>query len=67
MNQTELDTLYTELCRALTEVGEPRATLLLARFALLAIGEIGDIETVRALLVRARAAARNDPDGTRNG
>jgi hypothetical protein len=67
MNQTELDTIYTELCRALTEIGEDRATLLLARFALLAIGEIGDIETVRALLVRAHAAARNDPDSTRIG
>lgn len=67
MNQTELDTIYTELCRALTEMGEPRATLLLARFALLAIGEINDAETVRALLVRARAAARNDPDSARNG
>jgi hypothetical protein len=67
MNQTELDTIYTELCRALTEIGEDRATLLLARFALLAMGEIDDIETVRALLVRAKAAARNDPGSTRIG
>ncbi|HEX8758015.1 MAG TPA: hypothetical protein VF745_16890 [Steroidobacteraceae bacterium] len=38
----ELDTLYGELCRSLTAAGEARAQLLLARFALLAIGAIDD-------------------------
>jgi hypothetical protein len=60
MTDPELDALYGELCRAVTEVGETKAALLLARFALLAIGEIDDPAVVRGLLERARAAARND-------
>jgi hypothetical protein len=54
MTESDLDGLYGELCRVLTEVGETRALLLLARFALLAIGEIDDVERARALLVSAR-------------
>jgi hypothetical protein len=60
MTDAELEALYGELCRAVTEVGETKAALLLARFALLAIGEIDDPAVVRGLLERARAAARND-------
>jgi hypothetical protein len=50
MTETELDSLYSELCLTLSKVGEAGAPLLLARFALLAIGEIDDVERVRALL-----------------
>lgn len=57
MTDDELDTLYGELCRSLTEVGEARAPLLLARFALLAIGAIDDPPRIRALLVAARECA----------
>lgn len=53
MKDDELDSIYGELCRAVTEVGEARAALLLARFALLAIGEIGDYARLRSLLASA--------------
>ena len=59
MNESDLDTLYGELCRIVSEAGEGAAPLLLARFALLAIEQIGDPERVRALL----ASARNCADG----
>lgn len=54
MTESDLDCLYGELCGMLSEVGEARAPLFLARFALLAIEQIGDPERVRALLVNAR-------------
>lgn len=54
INETELDGLYGELCRAISEVGRERTPLLLARFALLAVGEIGDLERVRQMLTSAR-------------
>jgi hypothetical protein len=54
INESELDSVYGELCRAISEVGEAHAPLLLARFALLAIGEIGDVEQVRRILTSAR-------------
>jgi hypothetical protein len=54
MTDSELDSIYGELANALTGVGESRAPLLLARFALLAIGEIDDCERIRALLKSAR-------------
>lgn len=57
MIESDLDTLYGELCRTLGEVGEAGALVLLARFALLAIEQIGDPERVRALLASARHCA----------
>ena len=64
INETEIDSLYRELCCAISEVGEARAPLLLARFALLAIGEIGDVERVRWILASARdcEAATDEAD-----
>jgi hypothetical protein len=65
INESELDSVYGEVCRAISEVGEAHAPLLLARFALLAIGEIGDVERVRRILTSARdceAAATNEAD-----
>ena len=64
MSESELDSVYAELCRAISEVGKARAPLLLARFALLAIGEIGDVERVRRILTSARdcEAAESGPD-----
>ncbi len=53
MIDEELDALYGELCRELTRAGESRAPLLLARFALLAIGAIDDPVRIRALLAAA--------------
>jgi hypothetical protein len=57
MMESDLDTLYGELCRTLGEVGEDGAPLFLARFALLAMEQIDDPARVRALLASARPCA----------
>jgi len=54
MTDSELDTVYTQLCKTMTELGEPNAPLFLARFALLAIERIGNAETALALVEAAR-------------
>ncbi|CAB3765385.1 hypothetical protein B7G54_14710 [Burkholderia puraquae] len=53
MTDTERDTLYTDLCRAMTRIGEADASLFLARFALLSIEAIGDTATVARLIADA--------------
>ncbi|MCA8278811.1 hypothetical protein LGN21_04345 [Burkholderia cepacia] len=53
MTDTERDTLYTDLCRAMTRIGEADASLFLARFALLSIEAIGDTATVARLIANA--------------
>jgi hypothetical protein len=53
MNEAELDEVYTELCQALSARGRDAAPALLARFALLAMHEIGDAGKVRRLLAAA--------------
>ena len=53
MTDDELDTVYGELCRALTRCGAERAELLLARFALLAMVAIGDVDRIREILAGA--------------
>lgn len=53
MTDDELDTVYGELCRALTCCGAARADLLLARFALLAMVAIDDVDRIRELLAGA--------------
>jgi hypothetical protein len=68
IGESDLDNLYGEFCRALSDVGEAQAPLLLARFALLAIAEIDDVERVQRILTSARnceAAATNEADNTR--
>lgn len=50
MTDIELDNLYTELCHTMGGIGEQRAPLLLARFALLAMGAIGNAGVVQGLL-----------------
>ncbi|MGK5080028.1 hypothetical protein [Janthinobacterium sp. HLX7-2] len=50
MTDIELDNLYTELCHTMGRVGEQAAPLLLARFALLAMGAIGKADVVQGLL-----------------
>lgn len=49
MTESELDTAYTYLCKTMTELGEARAPLFLARFALLAMTRIGDVDAVQRL------------------
>ena len=41
MTDSELDSVYTQLCKTMTDLGEARSSLFLARFALLAVTEIG--------------------------
>ncbi|WP_396330039.1 hypothetical protein [Burkholderia anthina] len=53
MTDTERDTLYTDLCRTMTRIGETDTALFLARFALLAIETIGDAATVTQLIDEA--------------
>ncbi|WP_419686579.1 hypothetical protein ACN22W_05095 [Burkholderia theae] len=53
MTDAERDTLYTDLCRTMTRVGEADASLFLARFALLSIEAIGDTTTVARLIADA--------------
>lgn len=58
MTDIELDNLYTELCHTMGGIGEQRAPLFLARFALLAMGAIGDAERVQGLLQDAADGIR---------
>lgn len=50
MNDSELDAVYTRLCKTMTQLGADKSPLFLARFALLAIGQIGDPDTVARLV-----------------
>ncbi|RQS99570.1 hypothetical protein [Burkholderia seminalis] len=49
----ERDTLYTDLCRTMTRIGETDAPLFLARFALLSIETIADPAIVARLIADA--------------
>ncbi|TDY15775.1 hypothetical protein B0G81_8874 [Paraburkholderia sp. BL6665CI2N2] len=40
MTDSDLDNVYTRLCKAMTQVGEANTPLFLARFAMLAIDTI---------------------------
>jgi hypothetical protein len=53
MNDAELDTVYTRLCKTMTQLGEAKASLFLARFALLAIGEMNDPDASLKLIDEA--------------
>jgi hypothetical protein len=55
MTEAELDAAYTHLCKTMTELGEARAPLFLARFALLAMVRIGDVDAVQSLTDAAAA------------
>lgn len=53
LSASELDTCYTQLCTTLTQLGEPATALFLARFALLAMGQIGDAALIQKLIQAA--------------
>lgn len=61
MTDTDLDAAYTHLCRTMTTLGEAQAPLFLARFALLALTQIGDRATVQRLV----DAAARDLEGSK--
>lgn len=50
MTSSELDALYTRLCKTMTQLGEHNAPLFLARFAMLAIDHIADAEVLQQLM-----------------
>jgi hypothetical protein len=54
MTDSELDAVYTRLCKTMTDLGEASAPLFLARFALLAVERIGNAQTALALIDAAR-------------
>jgi hypothetical protein len=56
VTDAELDAVYTHLCRVMTALGEPAATLFLARFALLAITHIDDAQAAARLIDDAAEA-----------
>lgn len=58
MTETELDNVYTHLCKTMTELGETDAPLFLARFAMLAMMEIGDATAVQRLIADAGEAMK---------
>jgi hypothetical protein len=55
MNDSELDAVYTRLCKTMTQLGADKSPLFLARFALLAIGHIGDANAANQLVDDAAA------------
>ena len=50
MTEAELDMVYTRLCKTMTQLGEAKVSLFLARFALLAIGEMEDADASLRLI-----------------
>lgn len=54
MTDSELDMVYTRLCKTMTELGEANAPLFLARFALLAMERIGNAQASLGLIDAAR-------------
>ncbi|WP_406869671.1 hypothetical protein [Paraburkholderia fungorum] len=54
MTDSELDRVYTTLCTTLTAEGEAQAPLYLARLALLAMTELGDMQRVLSLIEAAK-------------
>lgn len=55
MTEAELDAVYTHLCKTMTQLGEARASLFLARFALLSMVRIGDAAAVQEMIDAAAA------------
>lgn len=53
MTEAELDTAYADLSRTMTRLGEAQMPLYLARFALLAMTEIGDAARIARLIATA--------------
>jgi len=53
MTDTELDRVYTLLCKTMTDLGESRSQLFLARFALLAIERLDNPQAAESLIADA--------------
>ena len=59
MTNADLDVAYTTLCRTMTELGEAKATLFLARLAMLAIARLNDAAAAKDLIEAAAAAVES--------
>lgn len=55
LNPDQLDEVYTRACYAMTELGEAKGELYLARLALLLMKEVGDAPRILAAIDSARA------------
>ena len=55
LNADDLDDLYTRACGAMTELGEERTELFLARLTLLLMKQVGDRDRVIAAIEAARS------------
>ncbi|WP_434664526.1 hypothetical protein P5W99_28100 [Paraburkholderia sp. A3BS-1L] len=55
MTDSNLDNVYTQLCKTMTQLGEANAPLFLARFAMLAIDTIDDPTIALSLIENASA------------
>jgi hypothetical protein len=53
MSDEELDETYTALCHTLTEAGESRTPLILARLSLLLMKQVADAQIVREAIASA--------------
>ncbi|WP_166454469.1 hypothetical protein [Lacisediminimonas profundi] len=53
MTDLDLDRAYTDLCHALSKIGEKDALTALGRFALLAMLEIDDPDKIAAMITKA--------------
>ncbi|NYH24810.1 hypothetical protein [Paraburkholderia bryophila] len=57
MTDSDLDLVYTTLCKTLTTEGEAHASLYLARLTLLCMTELDDPQRALALIEAARLPA----------
>lgn len=57
MTDSDLDLVYTTLCKTLTAEGEAQAPLYLARLALLCLTELDDPQRALSLIDAARLTA----------
>jgi len=64
MTDEDLDRSYGDLCRALSDVGQDQAALLLAMVCLSLISRSDDAGQVRALIDRARARCLEPGDSS---
>lgn len=58
MSPDELDEVYTRTCTVMTELGEARTEVFLARLALLLMKDIGDVARIEAAILAARSGLK---------
>jgi hypothetical protein len=66
LTDQDLAEVYTETCQHMTEAGEARTPLFLARLALLLMKEVGDAARIRAALQGALAIPEGDVNRSQN-